>query len=89
MYNLYNLSISHFTPWSLDLIICLPFQLYREHTVLQSFRRIKLIIHIAISLITRYMYSLTESSETYHSPCLVPPFSCRPLIMLIVLTPDD
>ena len=37
-----------FTPWSLDLFIRVPSQLHEEHTVLQPFRRIKLIIHIAI-----------------------------------------
>ena len=41
----------HFTPWSLDLFIRVPFQLPGEHTVLQPFRRIELIIHIAISVL--------------------------------------
>ena len=41
----------HLTPWSLDLFIRVPFQLPGEHTVLQSFRRIKLIVHIAISVL--------------------------------------
>ena len=36
-------------PWSMDLFIRVPFQLHGEHTVLQSFRRIALIVHIAIS----------------------------------------
>ena len=40
-----------FTPWSLDLLIRVPSQLHGEHTVLQSFRRIELIIHIAISVL--------------------------------------
>ena len=40
-----------FTPWSLDLCICVPFQLHGEHTVLQPFRRIELIVHIAISVL--------------------------------------
>ena len=40
----------HFTPWSLDLFIRLSFQFQGEHTVLQPFRRIKLIVHIAISV---------------------------------------
>ena len=35
----------HCTPWSLDLFIPVPFQLHGEHTVLQPFRRIKLIVH--------------------------------------------
>ena len=39
----------HVSPWSLDLFIRVPFQLHGEHTVLQPFRRIELIIHIAIS----------------------------------------
>ena len=47
----------HFTPWSLDLIIRVLFQLPREHTVLQPFRRNELIVHIAISAYTRYSFS--------------------------------
>ena len=42
---------SHLTSWSLDLFIRVPFQLPVEHTVLQPFRRIKLIVHIAISVL--------------------------------------
>ena len=38
----------HFTLWSLDLFIHVPFQLTGEHTVLQPFRRIELNVHIAI-----------------------------------------
>ena len=41
----------HLTPWSLDLFICVAFQLPGEHTVRQPFRRIKLIVHIAISVL--------------------------------------
>ena len=41
----------HLTPWSLDLFFCVPFQLHREHTVPQPFRRIELIVHIAISVL--------------------------------------
>ena len=41
----------HFTPWLLDLLIHVPFQLPEEHTVLQPFRRIELIVHIAISVL--------------------------------------
>ena len=41
----------HLTPWSLDLFIRVPFQLHGEHTVLQPFRRIELIVHIAISVL--------------------------------------
>ena len=41
----------HFTPWSLDLFIRVPFQLHEEHTVLQPFRRIKIVVHIVISVL--------------------------------------
>ena len=41
----------HFTPWSLDLFIRVPFQLHGEHTVQQQFRRIELIVHIAFSVL--------------------------------------
>ena len=41
----------HLTPWSLDLFIHVPFQLPGEHTVLQPFRRIELIVHIVISVL--------------------------------------
>ena len=44
-------STLHLTPWSLDLFICVPFQLHGEHTVLQPFRHIELIVHIAISVL--------------------------------------
>ena len=40
----------HFTPWSRDLFIRVAFQHHGEHTVLQPFRRIELIVHIAISV---------------------------------------
>ena len=42
---------SHFTPWSLDVFIRVPFQLHGEHTVLQPFRRNELIVHIAFSVL--------------------------------------
>ena len=41
----------HFTPWSLDLLIHVPFQLPGEHTVLQPFWRIELIVSIVISVL--------------------------------------
>ena len=40
-----------FKPWSLDLFIRVPSKLYGEHTVLQPFRRIELMIHIVISVL--------------------------------------
>ena len=40
-----------FTPWSLDLFIRVSFLILKEHTVMQAFRRIELIVHIAISVI--------------------------------------
>ena len=40
--------ILHFIPWSLDLFIRVPFQLHGEHTVLQRFRRIELIVHTVL-----------------------------------------
>ena len=43
--------ILHFNPWSLDLLIRVPFQLHGEHTVLQPFRRIELIVHMATSVL--------------------------------------
>ena len=47
----------HFTPLSLDVFICVPFQLHGEHTVLQPFRRIELILHIAVSVISGSFYT--------------------------------
>ena len=41
----------HLTPWALDLLIRVPFQLPGEHTVLQPFRLIQLIVHIVISVL--------------------------------------
>ena len=50
----------HLTPWSLDLFIREPFQLHREHTVLQPFRRIELIVHIAISVLPGTHFHLSQ-----------------------------
>ena len=41
----------HFTPWSLDQLVCVSFQLLGDNTVLQPFRRIELFVHIAISVL--------------------------------------
>ena len=48
--------ILHFTPWSLDLFIQLP----GEHTVLQPFRRIELIVHIDISVLAGTHFHLSQ-----------------------------
>ena len=50
----------HLTPWSLDLFIREPFQLHGEHTVLQPFRRIELIVHIAISVLPGTHFHLSQ-----------------------------
>ena len=49
-----------FTPCSLVLFIRVPFQLPGEHTVLQPFRRIELIIHIAISVLPGTHFYLSQ-----------------------------
>ena len=51
---------SHFTPWSLDLFIHVPSQLHGEHTVLQPFRYIEHIIHIAISILLGIHFHLCQ-----------------------------
>ena len=53
----------HFTLWSLDLFIHVPFQLSGEYTVLQPFRRIKLIVHIAISVLSVTHFHLSEVKQ--------------------------
>ena len=40
------------THWSLDLLIRVQFQLHEEYTVLQPFRRIELIAHIAMFVLS-------------------------------------
>ena len=50
----------YLTPWSLDLFIRVPFQLHGEHTVLQPFRRIELIVHIAISVLPGTHFHLSQ-----------------------------
>ena len=50
----------HFTPWSLDLFIHVPFQLPGEHTLLQPFRRIEFIVHIAISVLPGTHFYLSQ-----------------------------
>ena len=47
-------------PWSLDLFIHVPFQLHGEHTVLQPFWRIELIVHIAISVLPGTHFHLSQ-----------------------------
>ena len=51
---------SHFIPWSLDLLIRVPSQLHVAHTVLQPFRRIELIIHIAIYVLLGTHFHLSQ-----------------------------
>ena len=48
------------TPWSLEQFIRVPSQLHGEHTVLQPFRRIDLIIHIAISVLPVTQFILSQ-----------------------------
>ena len=50
----------HFTPWSPDLFIHVSFQLPGEHTVLQLFRRIELIVHIVISVLPGTHFHLRQ-----------------------------
>ena len=50
----------HFTLWSLNLFMRVPFQLPGEQTVLQPFRRIKLIVHIAISVLPGTHFYLSQ-----------------------------
>ena len=54
---------SHFTPWSLDLFIRGPSQLHGEHTVLQPFRRIELIMHIDISVLPGTHFHLSQVKQ--------------------------
>ena len=49
-----------FTPWSLDLFSHVPSQLHGEHTVLQPFLRIELIIHISISVLPGTHFCLSQ-----------------------------
>ena len=53
-------STLNLTPWSLDQLICVPFQLHREHTVLQPFRHIEIIVHIAISVLPGTHFHLSQ-----------------------------
>ena len=53
----------HFTPLSLDLFIRVTFQLRREHTVMQPFRRIELIVPIAISVLPDTHFHLSQIKE--------------------------
>ena len=50
----------HLTPSSLELFIRVPFQLHGEHTVLQPFQRIELIVHIAISVLPGTHFHLSQ-----------------------------
>ena len=55
-----QISCIYFTPSSLDLFIRVPSQLQGEHTVLQPFRRIELVIHIAISVLPGAHFHLSQ-----------------------------
>ena len=55
----YQLTL-HFTPRSPDLLIRVQFQLHGEHTVLQPFRRIGLIVYIAISVLPGTHFYLSQ-----------------------------
>ena len=59
----------YLTPWPLDLFIRVPFQIHREHTVLQTFRRIQHNAHCHICP-TKCSFS-PESSEAFEGevPC--------------------
>ena len=59
----------HFTPWSLDLFIHVPFQLPGEHAVLQPFRRIELIVHIAISDLPDTHFHLSQVKHEGEVSC--------------------
>ena len=50
----------NFTPWSQELFIRVSFQLHGEHTVLQPFRRIEFIVHIAISVLPGTHFYLSQ-----------------------------
>ena len=60
VYSLISSISSDFTHWSLDLFIRVPSQLHGEHTVMQPFRRIGLIIHIAISVLPGTHFQLSQ-----------------------------
>ena len=47
----------------MDLLIRVPFQLHGEHTVLQPFLRIELIIHIAITVLTGSHFHLSQVNQ--------------------------
>ena len=52
--------VTFYRPWSLDLFIRVPFQLHGEHAVLQPFRRIELIVRIAISVLPGTDFHLSQ-----------------------------
>ena len=62
----------HFTPWSLDLFIYVPCQLPGEHTVLQPFRRIELILYIAISVLTGTHFHLSQVKHLFEGEVSCP-----------------
>ena len=53
----------HFTPWSLNLLVCVPFHLPGEHTVLQPVRCIELIVHIAVSVLQGTHFHLSHAKH--------------------------
>ena len=55
----------HVTFWSLNLFMFVPFQLHEERTVLPSFRRLQLIIHIVISVLPDTYLHLSQVNNVY------------------------
>ena len=53
----------HFTPSSLDLFVRESFQLPGEHTGQQPFRRVKFIVHIAISVLLGTHFHLSQVKQ--------------------------
>ena len=52
--------LSSSSAWSMDQLVSVPFQLHMDHTVLQPFRRIELIVHIAIAILPHTHLDMSE-----------------------------
>ena len=60
----------HFIPWSLDLFIRVSIELHAKSTVLQPFRRIAFILHIAIFVSPGNHFPLSQHGQVKPVKCL-------------------
>ena len=62
-YQVFHPTFLFFTPWSLDLFICVPSKLNWDYTELQPFRHIEISMHISISVLSGTHFYLSQAKH--------------------------